>query len=858
MIKNKLSALTTWSQGHRPTSRLIRIAITIFLIISLFTTVAYAAWDGTGSSSGSSGGGVVTSTYSLDASTVDAVYGYRFSVYDGNGNKLGHSVDINFERYNNVFLYRSYKDSKQSHIDLYKTYAASGTASLGTMSTANTEAAYIYFDSSLPSIPTEVKSWLTDSKAYDIAFLCDAYSFGTATHYIICEPIFIAQLAGANYAMTMAEYAVYQSTQYGWGTPNISGPTLDTYSVIMRQLSAYFGRYLYATGSYPVFGTSAVPESAFKKDANGADSILLGSHTRYNAASDVLKYQMGMAIYTDVIPSYTLTINPNGGKYKGKTEITTTEVLASATITIQNPERPGYTFTGWTTSSSASSISGTTFTQGAEPCTLVAQWEPNKVDIAYILNGGQVTSSDYGDNGNNAVTYNGTPYFHSISYGNRDNPINADSFGLVREGYTFTGWQVLSTGQILDQDTDYDSTVYAKYNDSSKTTANTQNVHCYLVAQWTPIARYTVKYEGNGATAGATPSSSHVYSSLITSSSTEQVGSIEFLRTSHDLAPVIDTHGTGKYVVEFDFKSDVAGQMQAYMQNGSGSKYKMKQSFNATTEWQRYSFIVDVSNSDLSLTNSYLAFYGTYGSGRIPHVRNVVFAKCDETLSENQFSRAGHTFTGWNTKADGTGTTYADKAAVKNLSSTNGATVTLYAQWSPVTYTVTIDPDEGIWDHEGSEYTDLHSLSLEYGSSITISDPYKDGYTFMGWSVSNDSCSLDGTSYTQGEGDCVLTALWAKDSGLTAMSGYFRFIENRYLETLDGNSKWRGSILNELLRNVLSYDFSDTSSCQQVWHFTPEEYEDIREWCLDQEKGTETNKEFLNKFSGYRDPKSEE
>lgn len=51
------------------------------------------------------------------------------------------------------------------------------------------------------------------------------------------------------------------------------------------------------------------------------------------------------------------------------------------------------------------------------------------------------------------------------------------------------------------------------------------------------------------------------------------------------------------------------------------------------------------------------------------------------TLTQNDYSLNGWNFIGWNTKPDGSGTGYADKASVKNLNSTDGATVTLYAQW---------------------------------------------------------------------------------------------------------------------------------------------------------------------------------
>jgi hypothetical protein len=52
-----------------------------------------------------------------------------------------------------------------------------------------------------------------------------------------------------------------------------------------------------------------------------------------------------------------------------------------------------------------------------------------------------------------------------------------------------------------------------------------------------------------------------------------------------------------------------------------------------------------------------------------------------KNLTANGFTRTGgYTFAGWNTAADCTGTSYTDGESVTNLSSVNGATVTLYAQ----------------------------------------------------------------------------------------------------------------------------------------------------------------------------------
>lgn len=48
-------------------------------------------------------------------------------------------------------------------------------------------------------------------------------------------------------------------------------------------------------------------------------------------------------------------------------------------------------------------------------------------------------------------------------------------------------------------------------------------------------------------------------------------------------------------------------------------------------------------------------------------------------LRANAFTRNGYIFGGWNTKANGTGTVYKDKASVKSL--TESASITLYAMW---------------------------------------------------------------------------------------------------------------------------------------------------------------------------------
>ena len=85
-------------------------------------------------------------------------------------------------------------------------------------------------------------------------------------------------------------------------------------------------------------------------------------------------------------------------------------------------------------------------------------------------------------------------------------------------------------------------------------------------------------------------------------------------------------------------------------------------------------------------TVTYNANGGTGTTANSSHTYDVA-----SNLTANGFSRTGYTFNGWNTAADGSGTSYADKASVSTLTTTPNGTVTLYAQWKPNTYTVTLD-----------------------------------------------------------------------------------------------------------------------------------------------------------------------
>lgn len=72
----------------------------------------------------------------------------------------------------------------------------------------------------------------------------------------------------------------------------------------------------------------------------------------------------------------------------------------------------------------------------------------------------------------------------------------------------------------------------------------------------------------------------------------------------------------------------------------------------------------------------------------------------DTRLRRNRFSCKGYVFVGWNTRPDGTGKAFQEQEAVWNLSSTEGETIPLYAQWKKIQSTLVIDANGGTYHNQ--------------------------------------------------------------------------------------------------------------------------------------------------------------
>ena len=130
-------------------------------------------------------------------------------------------------------------------------------------------------------------------------------------------------------------------------------------------------------------------------------------------------------------------------------------------------------------------------------------------------------------------------------------------------------------------------------------------------------------------------------------------------------------------------------------------------------------------------------------------------------LTENTFTRTGYTFAGWNTKTDGTGTSYTDKEKV-----TLKADITLYAKWTANTYNITYD------NLKGATHTNPATYTIE-SATITFTAPTSKpaGYTFTNWSPASIATGSTGSK--------TVTANWTANTNTP-------YVVEHYKQNIDG------------------------------------------------------------------------
>ena len=171
---------------------------------------------------------------------------------------------------------------------------------------------------------------------------------------------------------------------------------------------------------------------------------------------------------------------------------------------------------------------------------------------------------------------------------------------------------------------------------------------------------------------------------------------------------------------------------------------------------------------------TYSVTYNGNGStgGSVPTDATPYDAGDDATASDNSGSltRTGYIFQGWNTAADGTGSDRATGSTFTMPSSD----VTLYAQWTAESYTVSFDSNGGSGSASDASVTFGSAASLPTSTAFTRS-----GYTFSGWNTAADGT---GTQYSNGD-------TWTTDLGANGATDtlYAKWIAESYTVSFDAN-----------------------------------------------------------------------
>jgi uncharacterized repeat protein (TIGR02543 family) len=204
-----------------------------------------------------------------------------------------------------------------------------------------------------------------------------------------------------------------------------------------------------------------------------------------------------------------------------------------------------------------------------------------------------------------------------------------------KSGYTLTGWQYKDeSGELKD----YASTMSYKDIANGKDTV-------ILYAVWQENT-YIVHFDTNGGSA-----------------MDDQI--VKY--TASDLVKDVSAEKKGYTLACWQYKD----------KNGNLADYDPH---------KRLSDIISAESSSIKLyarwaANSYnIIFDNNTGFGSMENQK--IIYDLEAAISKNQFTNPGYTFVGWNTKADGSGTHYANDEYIKNIS--DKADVILYAQWRKI------------------------------------------------------------------------------------------------------------------------------------------------------------------------------
>ena len=368
--------------------------------------------------------------------------------------------------------------------------------------------------------------------------------------------------------------------------------------------------------------------------------------------------------------TYSISYDLNGGTVSSTNP---TEYTVTDNITLVEPTKEHYTFTGWTGTDLTTPTKNVVIKNKTGNRSYSANYEPTNYTVTYKgLTAAEKSAL------NNPTSYNIES--NEVTLNNPQNRKDAD--GDVTE--IFAGWKdgttTSTTITLPNLNSMGNKTYEAVWTEASTTT-------------------YTITYNLNGGT-------------------TATANPVEFTKNTDTFTLVNPTK------VGYEFKgwsgTDLTGDENKEVKVTKGTKKNL--SFEAHYNPINYQIKYEKNADNVTGTMSNQTL--TYDT--------------ESNLTEVAYAKTGYTFKGWNTKADGSGTHYADKAAVNNLTTTKNDVISLYAEWKANSYKIEFNNNGGT-----GTMSDL-DMTYDQSKKLTKSTFTKDGYSFGGWNTKADKT---GTHY---------------------------------------------------------------------------------------------------------------
>lgn len=577
--------------------------------------------------------------------------------------------------------------------------------------------------------------------------------------------------------------------------PNAQTKTQEI-DVTLSSMTPKRNGYIFAGWSTSANGSVEYkPGSRFTKDldSNGASITLYAVWTPWKHTIH----------YNSNIPTNAPTGTTTVSNMPGDQTKTFDEKLM---ISSNKPTRKGYNFAGWSTSANGDVV----YQPGAEykndqnggTVTLYAKWTAWKHTVTYDKNVPANSKKTDVKNmpGNQTKIY--------------DQNLTLQSNVPTRIGYTFVKWTTNKdgTGTAYQPGSQYS---YNRDSDGGTVT---------LYAVWTPW-KYTVRYDKN---VPANSSSQTVSNMPADQTKTEEV----------NLTLSSNKPSRNGYIFN-GWQAQINGKAVDY-QPGATLSYDVDDKDGST-------IILKAQWTAWKHTVHYNANGGDQNS--VPTDQTKTFDQA-MILSDKKPTRHGYNFVRWNTKADGTGTSYEVKGNYNH--DQNGGTVTLYAIWTPWVHTVHYDANGGDQNSVPNDQKKTYGQSMNVATKV----PTRNEYKFLGWTTGKDG---SGTFYNPGD------AYYHDQNGQT-VTLYAKWIQ-LYTVKYDGNQPAikgvtvTGSVANQTQGqdesvNLRTNNFKNDSGVYKDWSVGKDAYKygkldgKIREFI--HPEGFKTNHSTMqNEYTGY-------